>query len=240
MRTTAQSKTLLLAIDASTRIVGLALYDGVQVCSESVWSSSDHHTSELAPAVQELLRRSHIAIDELGAIGVALGPGSFTGLRIGLALAKGIALVQRIPLIGIPTLDILAHAQPPQDIPMAAVLRAGRGRLAVAWYEPAQTPGNLKTWQTGSKVEVLTPQDLAQRIQQPTLVCGELTAEERHLLGKKRGPISRLVELASPAACLRRPSYLAELAWKRWQAGDLDDPASLTPIYLHFNDPIPG
>jgi len=240
MRKTTQNKTILLAIDTSTRVIGLALYDGAQVFSDWVWSSNDHHTTELAPAVQELLARCHLSVDVLGAIGVALGPGSFTGLRIGLALAKGIALVQRIPVIGIPTLDILAQAQLPQGIPMAAVLRAGRGRLAVAWYAPVAGPGGEKIWQSQARSEVLTAQDLAQRIQAPTLVCGELTEEERHLLSKKRSQNFKNIELASPAACLRRPSYLAELAWKRWQAGDIDDPASLTPIYLHLNDPVPG
>ncbi len=236
MRTATQSKTILLAIDTSTRQIGLALYDGVQVFCENVWASNDHHTTELAPAIQDLLRHSHIPVETLGAVGVALGPGSFTGLRIGLALAKGIALVQRIPLAGIPTLDILAQAQPLADMPMACVLRAGRGRLAVGWYESHRAPGEATGWQPVSRIEVLTPQDLSQRIQTPTLVCGELTAEERQLLGKKR----KTIELASPAASLRRPSYLAELAWKRWQAGNADDPAALTPVYLHYNDPVPG
>jgi tRNA threonylcarbamoyladenosine biosynthesis protein TsaB len=233
MRSTSKN---LLAIDTSTRVIGLALYNGAQVFSEWVWASNDHHTTELAPAIQELLGRAHQSMADLGAIGVALGPGSFTGLRIGLALAKGIALVQRIPVVGIPTLEVLAQAQPPQDIPMAAVLRAGRGRLAVGWYEPALGPGEKKTWQSQSKIEVLTPQDLSQRIETPTLVCGELTEEERQLLARKR----KNIELASPAVSLRRPSFLAELAWNRWQAGDIDDPASLTPIYLHYNDPVPG
>jgi tRNA threonylcarbamoyladenosine biosynthesis protein TsaB len=222
---------MLLALDTSTRTIGIALYDGIQVLSESVWNSKDYHTVELAPAVAETLSKSGVSIEDLRTIVVALGPGSFTGLRIGLALAKGIALVRHLPLIGIPTLDVLAAAQPLDDIPLAAVLRAGRGRLAVGWYE-----ADNNTWHPNGDIEILTPEELSQRIQSPTLVCGELEEEERRLLGRKR----KNVTLASPAQSLRRPAFLAELGWRRWQQEDVDDPATLAPFYLHYNEPIPG
>lgn len=226
---TAQPK--LLAVDTSTRQVSLALYDGVQVLSEFIWTSPDFHTVELAPAVANILARTNISPSELGALGVALGPGSFTGLRIGLALAKGLALAQNIPLFGIPTLDALATAQAIQPYPLAAILQAGRGRLAVGWYHEI-----AGSWKNTGNLEVLTPLDLVERIQSPTVVCGELTDDERRLLSRHK----KNIMLASPAACVRRASFLAELAWERWQAGQTDDPASLSPIYLHYNEPIPG
>src|SRR5512138_1031812 len=103
---------MLLAVDTSTAQVGLALYDGSQVVSEYAWRSSQRHTVELAPAVAELLARSSLTMDNVQALGVALGPGSFTSLRVGLSLVKGLALARHLPLVGIPTLDILAAAQP--------------------------------------------------------------------------------------------------------------------------------
>jgi len=124
----------LLAIDTSTRTVGISLYDGARVLHETVWTSLDHHTVELAPAVAQALSKSGLAIESLEAVAVATGPGSFTGLRIGIAMAKGLSLAQKIPVIGVPTLDVLACAQPHQELPLAAVLKAGRGRLAVGWY----------------------------------------------------------------------------------------------------------
>src|SRR5512135_1300914 len=120
---------MLLALDTSTRMVGLALFDGVQMLSESVWQSHDYHTVELAPAIEELLARADVKASDLTVLAVALGPGSFTGLRIGLALAKGLALANHIPLVGVPSLDILAAAQPQKQESLVAVLRAGRGRL---------------------------------------------------------------------------------------------------------------
>jgi tRNA threonylcarbamoyladenosine biosynthesis protein TsaB len=222
---------MLLAIDTSTRTVGIALYDGTQVVGETVWTSHDYHTVELAPAAGEMLARARVDMAGLKAIAVATGPGSFTGLRIGLAFAKGLCLARHLPLIGIPTLDILAAAQPVQALPLIVVLRAGRGRLAIGRYH---SPSG--TWEADGPVEVTNILRLAHGIQQPTLVAGELTEEERRTLARKY----KNVHLASPAQALRRPAFLAELAWQRWQRGQVDDAASLAPFYLHFGDPIPG
>jgi tRNA threonylcarbamoyladenosine biosynthesis protein TsaB len=200
------------------------------VLSESLWISQDHHTVDLAPAVAQALSRPGAQVADLQALAVAIGPGSFTGLRIGLALAKGMALAHHLPLIGIPTLDVLAQAQPFSDLPLAAVLRAGRNRLAVGWYQVIHD-----RWKSSGKIEVLTAAELAQSIQRPTQVCGELTDEERRLLARKR----KNVLLSSPAQSARRPAILAEIGWQRWQAGQVDDPATLAPIYLHTSAPIP-
>jgi tRNA threonylcarbamoyladenosine biosynthesis protein TsaB len=237
---------MLLAVDTSTAQTGLALYDGAQVIGEMVWQSSRHHTQELAPAFAELLARTGLKTKSLQALGVAIGPGSFTSLRVGLAFAKGLAFARHLPLVGIPTLDIVAAAQPGgvksaagrgRDIPLAAILQAGRGRLALAWYR-ASTNGwrVLPIKKSAATLTVTDIESLADSIKSPTFVCGELTAEERQRLARKR----RNVILASPAACVRRPGMLAELAWKRWQAGTTDDPASLAPIYLHLGEALPS
>lgn len=221
---------MLLALDTSTQTAGLALYDGERVLSEIIWTSRDFHTVELAPAILDAIQKSGKKIDKVEAVAVALGPGSFTGLRIGLALAKGIALARHLPVIGIPSLDILAYAQPLVNLPLAAILRAGRGRLAIDWYHAEK-----KGWISQNKLDVTTAEQLVELIETPTLVAGELNEDERHILRRKK----KLIDLASPAHSLRRPGYLAELGWRRWQAGQNDDPAALAPIYLHHNDPIP-
>jgi tRNA threonylcarbamoyladenosine biosynthesis protein TsaB len=222
---------MLLAVDTSTRWTGLALYNGVYVLGEMIWQSQNTHTVEVAPAIQELLQRAGAKTEDLRAVGVAVGPGSFTSLRIGLGLAKGLSLACHIPLVGIPTLDILAAAQPIRDLPMAAVLQAGRGRLALGWYHVQSG-----AWTADAAPAVVRVEDLAQQIHKPTLVCGELTGEERQVLARKR----KNVILVSPAQSVRRPAYLAELAWRRWQSGKIDDPVSLSPIYLHIAEAIPG
>lgn len=221
---------MLLALDTSSRMIGIALYDGFQVLSEYLWSSPDYHTVELAPAVADMLAKCGVKAEDLSGLAVALGPGSFTGIRVGLALAKGMAFVHHIPLVGVPTLDILAAAQPIKQVPMAAVVRAGRSRLAVGWYRLEKN-----RWKSNAPVQVLTVQELSDRIQEPTLVCGELSGEELRFLGRRR----RMVIRATPAHSVRRPSFLAELAWQRLRLGQSDEAATLTPIYLHYNLPIP-
>ncbi len=223
---------MLLAIDTSTRNVGIAVYDGVQVLCETIWASQDYHTVELAPAISEILSRAGLRFQDLKLLAVASGPGSFTGLRIGLAVAKGIALACHLPIIGIPTLDIVAESQPiSEGVSLAAVLQAGRGRLAVGWYTASDAH-----WQLKPPIEIMDALKLTHMINEPTLVCGELTEEQQRTVARKY----KNVILASPAHSIRRPSLLAELAWKRWQAGEVDDPATLSPTYLNLGQPIPG
>lgn len=222
---------MLLAVDTSTAQIGLSLHDGGQVIAEMLWQSGQHHTVELAPALAELLVRTGTKIDELHALGIAIGPGSFTSLRVGLAFVKGLALARHLPLVGIPTLDILAAGQLASKLALAAVLQAGRGRLALGRYKFIKG-----RWKAQGAPEVVTVDALADSIEKPTLVCGELTGEERQRLARKRVNVT----LVPPSGCVRRPAVLAELAWERWQAGSVDDAASLAPIYLHAADPIPA
>ena len=219
---------MLLAIDTSTAQLGLALYDGAQVLAESLWTSHARHTVELAPALGELFERTGVKVDEIQALGVALGPGSFTSLRVGLAFIKGLALARNLPLVGIPTLDVVAASQPVRRLPLAAVLPAGRSRLAVGWYKAAGA-----VWKPKAKAEVTTAEALAGSIKRATLVCGEMSADERRLLAA-----NGQVVLPSPAQSVRRPGLLAELAYLRWQAGESDNLAALAPIYLHIVEPI--
>ena len=214
---------MLLAIDTSTAQVGMALYDGTQVLGEMTWSTRQHHTTELAPALSGLLNRSAVSMDMVSALAVAIGPGSFTSLRVGLSLVKGIALARRLPIMGIPTLDVIAAAQPVSKHPLMALLQAGRTRIAFSVYN-----SDKKTWQAEGGVRSGTVDELLNKIESPTVVAGELSVEDRKKFSKKKS-----VLLASPVFCLRRPSVLAELAWARWQNDDVDDAAALAPIYLH-------
>ena len=126
---------MLLGLDTATRAIGISLHSGGEILSEAIWESDQHHTTELAPEVALTMRRLNRTIGDLTAIAVAIGPGSYTGLRIGLAFAKGLAHSRGLPLIGIPTLDIIAVAQPEFPGPMLAVIQAGRGRIAGVWYK---------------------------------------------------------------------------------------------------------
>ena len=221
---------MLLAVDTSTAQVGLAVYDGSQVIGEYAWRSSQRHTVELAPAIYELLTRCGLTMEDIRALGVALGPGSFTSLRVGLSLVKGLAIARQLPVIGIPTLDILAAPQPFSRLPLLAAIQAGRGRLAAGWYRRSKNG-----WQAKGPARVMTVKALMEEVKSPVTVCAELTAQERQVLAGNSE-----IQLASPAQSIRRPAVLAERAWARWQSGAVDDGATLAPIYLHVAEPIPA
>jgi tRNA threonylcarbamoyladenosine biosynthesis protein TsaB len=221
---------MLLAVDTSTQTMGIALYDGSQSIAETYWRTKTHHTVELAPSVHDLMAKCAMKPEDLNVVACALGPGSFTSLRIGLAFAKGLAFSLGLPLLGISTFDFLIASQPLFDHPLVAVLPAGRGRLAVGWYK-----NENGQWKADGETSIMSAEALSAQITQKTYICGEFDAEERQTLSRKY----KNAILASPAQCVRHPAVMAELAWNRWKAGEKDEPVSLSPIYLHIAEAIP-
>ncbi len=215
---------MLLAIDTSTRTLSLALHDGVQIEAELTWKSANYHTVELTPSIAAMLGRAKLTPADLKAVAVALGPGSFTGLRIGLAVAKGLALANKTPLLGVPTLDIVAASIGPEDIPLCAVIQAGRGRICAGRYQWREGE-----WHQAGEPVITTWEQLLAELESPTLFVGEIDAEGAKRLRRRRAKAFTI----GPAAGLRRASFLAELGWERFKRNQVDDPATLAPIYLH-------
>ncbi len=216
---------MLIAIDTATDTASLALHDGFRVRVEHTWESMRRHTVELMPALVAALEQAGLNAGHLSAVAVTRGPGSFTGLRVGLAVAKGLALACGVPLVGVPTLDVVAAAQGRDRRALCAVLQAGRGRICSATYRwrdgewRAQEAPALTTWAA-----------LAQTITSPTLFCGEIDAAGAETLTA----LGELAVILPPAARLRRAGFLAEVAWRRLNRGETDDPATLTPSYLQY------
>lgn len=215
---------MLLAIDTATHVSGLALYnqDGLHV--EQMWYTGDNHTVELMPFIAQACKQQNVQPADLRAVAISLGPGSFTGLRVGLSVAKGLALALQIPVLGIPTLDATAYAHSREQVTVCAVLPAGRGRWVAGWYRSV-----AGIWKHRGDYALTQTNDLGAQIREPTLVCGEF---DEPLVQALRAAAPQWVMIASPALAIRRAGYLAELAWNRLAAGEHDDPASLTPIYL--------
>lgn len=215
---------MLLAIDTSTRTLSLALHDGEQIEAELTWKSGNYHTVELSPSIVAMLGRAQLTPADLKVVAVALGPGSFTGLRIGLAVAKGLALANKTPLVGVPTLDIVAASIGPEDIPLCAVIQAGRGRICAGRYHWREGE-----WHGVGEAFITNWGDLLADLDSPTLFVGEIDPDGAKLLRRRRAKAYTL----NPAAGLRRAGFLAELGWERFKRNQVDDPATLAPIYLH-------
>jgi tRNA threonylcarbamoyladenosine biosynthesis protein TsaB len=210
--------TLLLALDTSTANASLALFDGERVLSETTWLAGREHSTRLLVEVQVALERIGRAQEELSGIVVARGPGSYTGVRVGLAVAKGIAAGLGVPAWGIGSLDVLALMASGVEVPVCAALEAGRGRYATAVYERGELVESARLLKTG---------ELAQAIVTPTFVIGELAPDARDALAQ-----NPYVRLAPVAAAARRAGFLAEAGWRLSQTGDPGNSATLDAVYV--------
>jgi len=215
---------MLLAIDTSTQIASVALYHNGMLQDESTWWSQQNHTAELMPAIINLLGRQGLTPSQLEGIAVALGPGSFNGIRVGVSTAKGLAYALGLPLVGVSTLEILAYAHSLMRIPIRPILPAGRGQINTALFR------NFRhRWCRLEEDRITTWDEICIQTVRRTVFCGEIGQAEAERL---RQDLGRLAVILPPAANWRRAGYLAELAWQRLQAGLCDDPITLQPIYL--------
>ena len=215
---------MLLAIDTATKWTGLALHNGRVIVAEAGWYSKNNQTVELAPAVENMLKQSGISANDLSGIAVAIGPGSYTGLRIGLGFAKGLVLANQTKLIGVPTLDILAAAMPRSEGHLVVVAEAGRSRVCSGRYE--WTVG--KGWESSTEPTISAWDQLIDEVEPPATFTGEISPTSAKMIRSAKKDL----QVTSAARSLRRAGYLAEIGWKRLKRGWTDDPGDLAPYYL--------
>ena len=215
---------MYLVIDTATKILGLALVDSSGLVGELTWRTNQNHTAELIPSLRYLLKKAAIELHDLQGIVVARGPGSFTGLRVGMATAKGLAISTGVPLVGISTLEAWAYPYAATDLAVCPILEAGRGKLAAALFKWA-----------GGLIDRVMPEhitsldDLCPRVREPTIFCGQVSPDVAARLKELLGPRALVVEAEHPDP---RPLYLGQLGLQKIEAGQADDPATLEPLYL--------
>ena len=112
---------MILAIDTATQYASLALYNQDGLYAEETWYAGRNHTVELMPRIVRTLALANLKAANLTALAVSLGPGSFTGVRIGLAVAKGMALPHKLPVVGVPTLEATAYPLRMTGLPVWAI-----------------------------------------------------------------------------------------------------------------------
>jgi len=207
---------MLLAIDTSTNLTSLACYDADGLLGEATWQSGRDHTAQLLPQLTLLLRHLGRTREDLRAIGVALGPGSWSGLRVGMSTAKGLALARDLPIVGVGTLEALAYQHERRGVTVVPLVRLGRERFATIGVG-AREPRNVGL------------AELCAELNGRALFCGDIDGSVRETLRLQLGDRA---QFPTSAANMRRAGYLAELAWQRFQAGETDDVATIEPIYL--------
>jgi tRNA threonylcarbamoyladenosine biosynthesis protein TsaB len=214
---------LELAIDTSTNFAGVCLSDNGTVITELTWNSGQNHTTELVPNINNILSRKNVGIESINAVFVAIGPGSFNGLRVGLSTAKGFAFALNIPVVGISSLEMEAFPFAFTGLPLCPVHNAGRGEIATAFYRQD------RQWQRLQKEHITTVESLCSGINKKTLFCGEIPETA---ITEITDHLGELAVIPPWSARLRRPGYLSYLGWQRLSSGQHDNPYTLEPIYL--------
>ena len=215
---------MYLIIDTATSILGLALVDSSGLVGELAWRTNRNHTAELIPSLRYLLKKAAIELHDLQGIVVARGPGSFTGLRVGMATAKGLAISTGAPLVGISTLEAWAYPYATTGLAVCPIQEAGRGELAAALFK----------WTRGLVDRVMpehitTLDDLCPRVRESTIFCGQVSPDVAARLKELLGPRALVVEAEHPDP---RLLYLGQLGLQKIEGGKADDPATLEPLYL--------
>jgi tRNA threonylcarbamoyladenosine biosynthesis protein TsaB len=220
---------LLLCIDTATPQVSVAIGADGAVLAEVRLGRGRRHAEHLAPAIQYLCRELDVDLARLAGIGVGLGPGLFTGLRVGVTTARTMAQALRVPVVGVPSLDLVAYPLRHTSRLVVAVLDARRREVFHARYRPV--PGGV---QRVTDYEVGAPDDLVADLVaagDDVLLAGDGALRYRQELAE----LDR-AEAAGPSFAFPSPGALVELATARMEREDFSSPWDVQPLYLRRSD----
>ncbi|HEY5170521.1 MAG TPA: tRNA (adenosine(37)-N6)-threonylcarbamoyltransferase complex dimerization subunit type 1 TsaB [Acidimicrobiia bacterium] len=226
---------LLLGLDTATRRVGVVLANEQGMLARvelggTAEVAPPRHAETLAPAIAWCCERCGVELTQLSAVAVGIGPGMFTGLRVGVTTAKVLAQSLRVPVIPVPSLDLLAYPLRYARRLVVATIDARRNELYWAVYR--QVPGGV---QRVSEYELGTPDDLVAELEargEDALLCGDGSLR----FADAFEPLGGRVELAGPAHASPSLSALAELARARYEREDFCAPSEVLPMYLRQSD----
>ena len=225
---------MLLAINTSTQQFSLALLseDGA-LLSEHVMSEENRHFGNLMPTLHFILNASKSDIREVKCISVAAGPGSFTGLRIGLSLAKGLCHALQVPIVGVSSLEAMARQLPHTAFPIIPILHSRKGEVFTArfiWDTDSQLIRTVEdTW--------VKFDDFPSLFQKTAMFIGNNYPSQAPLLKDLLGDRA----LLAPAHCwVLRASSIGLSALDKFLRHDLDDLYNLNPVYLRPPDIRPN
>ena len=220
---------LVLAIESATSQVGVAIsgHEGVLASAHS--AKDRRHAESLTPQIKFVCEQAHVELSEIGVVAVDIGPGLFTGLRVGIASAKAIAHGLGVPMVGVSSLDLGAFAVQHSTKQIVACYDARRGEVFTATYQ--SVPGGV---QQISAPAVSTPDELASDLVASgaeTLVVGDGGIRYREAFQSIAG-----VELAGDGFAFPSARSLAQLAHPRALREDFVSPEEIVPLYLRVPD----
>jgi tRNA threonylcarbamoyladenosine biosynthesis protein TsaB len=218
-------KMKVLGIDTSTSCGAVGLIDDGEVLSDSLLNIPVTHSERLLGAIEFVLREARCSIGDVGGWAISLGPGSFTGLRIGVSTLKGLAFATGKPVAGVSTLDALASQVSPTSYLICPILDARKKEVYTAFYRYGE--GNILRRQ--SVDQALRPEDLVNKIKEQTIFVGDGVRTYRDFL------LHSLPSLAVfPAAPLLVPhgSIVAKMGFELLKKGEHLNISTFSPIYV--------
>ena len=225
---------MILALNTTTRQFGLSLMDmhGV-VLAEYLILPKERNFSGFMPAFHTLMESARVGTEEIQTIAVAIGPGSFTGMRVGLAMAKGMAQGLRIPIIGVSSLEALAGQITYAKYPVCPIIDSRKGEVFTALFQRSNDGEMVRTRED----TCLRIEDLDSISTETTIILGNNFNRQSHLIQEALGAKAIL---ARAHLWNLRASVVGRLGIKRFLAQDFDDPQDLVPIYLRPPDIRPN
>lgn len=217
-------KGLILSIESSTFCCSVAVSDPERVLSEITFNLRSDGGRRLSPAIREILAHLSLNLRDLSAIAVSRGPGSFTGLRIGIATAKTLARANDLPLYTASSLLLLAYNARLTDIDVCPILDARKGEVYAALYRFGESDFIEKI-----APALIDPLGLSESLRDPVVVIGDLPRSCRELFEDRDDAIHRI---APPALSLPRASYLAGLVHSGMVTESVEDIMELEPLYI--------
>jgi tRNA threonylcarbamoyladenosine biosynthesis protein TsaB len=222
----------LLAVETSTLTGAVALVAGESVVAECRLNVAITHSERLLGTVDHVLKSGGLALADVDALAVAVGPGSFTGLRIGVSTVKSLAFATGKPLVAVPTLDALAWTLPYAAHPVCPILDARKDEVYAALY---RTDGGRLERLT--EYQALAPESLGERLARecpgPVIFVGDGVAPWTAVL---RGVLGGDARPAPPGLRLPSAVTVADLARAALERGETADPATLVPIYVRRSE----
>jgi tRNA threonylcarbamoyladenosine biosynthesis protein TsaB len=215
----------ILAVDTSTASGSMALLEGGKLMAEWTLFSAQTHNRRLLKMVDTFLEALGWAIDDVDGFAVTAGPGSFTGLRIGLTTVKTLAWTLGKPFAAVPSLDALAAPLGFAPLPVCALLDARRNEVYFGLYHP-DGKGGL---QRMGPYLVMSPARVADRIEGQAIFCGDGWLLYRDMFSETLG--SRIVEASAPYHIIRA-GFVGELGRRKFLEGGADDPVLSVPLYV--------
>ena len=223
---------LTLAFDTSSKRASVALLREQTVLFETVLSSDRHHSEVLLPAMDEACRLAAVKISDVDLFACTLGPGSFTGLRIGVSTLKGLMMATGKPAAGISTLAALALNVDPQKTLIGSMMDAGRGQVYLAYYRYDE---NGILCQMESE-QALNPEEITGMHEDGVLYVGDGAIKYADLICSKAGHKNKI---APPEKQFISASSVGILAIEKYRRQDLLDLEKCVPFYLRSADALP-